>query len=179
MCRACETAHLISLRDSLNSAQKIQDAARIDSAVQNVRNNGDFFNDKIIALTKSIADIKVGIYADESVADKSLAFQRILAERYEHLKDVVFNLDIAKQDAVSEQLVITKTLRDLDKDFRSEIQSRIKELDSTYTPIRKPVKVNIPKSKLSPFERIVQGLAQSSGMSLEQAREVLIKGGVK
>lgn len=183
LCQSCESKQLLTKRDELVTADRIAGEVRkeLDREVLEVRNAGDFFNDRIIKKTQTIVALKQSIDADDSIApeDKSLEFQRKLAGRYEHLSEVIFELDAQKQDAVSEKYAITNTLRELGAEIRAEVQARIKELDAAYTPIRKPVKVTMPKSKLSPFERIVQSLAQASGMTLEQARQQLLNKGIK
>ena len=175
LCANCEKDCFVPRIEVLRTADAvITEARKIDNSITY---NGEFYNARVTA----IAEIARAINLDDSIPpeEKSYKLQNVLAEKYQHLKDVVFNLDKQKHDAVVEQIVITKTLRDMGNDLRKEIQEKIKSLDQNYTPIRNTsVIARVPKSKLSPFESIVQQLALGAGISLEAARQKLIDGGL-
>lgn len=149
----------------------INDAMKIDKSMQF---NGDFYNAKTVA----IMEIKKAIDADDSVADKQFAFQAALAERYAHLKSVVFDLDNKKHEAITEQLAIGKTLRDFGNDLRAQFREQLRVNDANYVPVAP--KVIKPKLvKKSPMDTLIQTLATMKNISLAEAEALIVKGGIK
>jgi hypothetical protein len=176
MCESCEREHLLATKEVIETkiadAQSvIAEAKKIDSTI---RYNGDFFNAKTIA----IAEIKETIWKDDSIPkeEKQFKFQSVIAARYENLKQVIFKLDEQKHDATVEQLAITKTLRDLGTELRDEIRAKIKEVDSTYVPVK--IKPKIKAAKKTPMDRMIEALALMKNISHDEAA-ILIKKGVK
>jgi hypothetical protein len=160
---------------TITSAEDIiADAKVIDAGI---RSNGDFYNAKVIA----IADIKRAIDNDESIPDemKMLRLQEVLAERYNHLKQVVFNLDNSKHDAVIEQLAISQTLRDFGNALRTEIREKIRQADEQYQPEKPKVvkpKVTKPKASKNPIDMIVDAyMSMKPGITREQALDEIRK----
>lgn len=175
LCASCEIEHMRSYREKLATADEIiAEARKLDKTIIY---NGDFFNARVMAHKEILGALN----ADETLSDqtRTVKFQQYLLEKYQHSKKAVFELDKQKHDEIIDQLAISETLRGLGEKITKEVSERIKELDANYTPIKNnSVIAKLPKKNLSPFERIVQQLAVSSGMTLEQARQKLIDGGM-
>lgn len=180
MCEDCQEQHLSSRRNEIeyklqDAKQVIEQSRQIDSAI---RYNGDIFNAKTIAF----ADIKKAIDNDDSIPaeEKSITFQKVLVERYHTLKEKIFKIDNEKHEMVVEGLAIGKTLRDLGNALREEIREQIKQLDSSYVPVKpKLVTTKIKKEKKTPFDRIVESVAVAKGLSIEDAKKLVTQMGLK
>jgi len=156
-------------------------AKKIDRIDSSIRYSGDIFNAKTVA----IEELRRAFRADESIPEheKNFAFQRALAERFTHLKEIISNLEntehelmIQKQDLKVEQLAISKTLRDFGNNLRAEIREQIRQNDANYNPPYKVVKPKVAKITKSPFDRMVEALAIANNCSLEAAKTLLEKG---
>lgn len=143
-----------------------------------IRYNGDFFNAKVIAL-ETIRE-SINSETQLSTDEKAFKFQNYLADRIKHLKGVVFELDEKKHQAVTEELVIRKSLRELEKEIKVEIRAKIKEIDSQYEvkeKIKGPaVKPKVKKETLGTFDRLVQAFVLLHGCSKDEAEELIKKG---
>lgn len=181
LCESCTTAEIKAnveahKQDVLEHGQERVDAmlalARENDAA--VRYNGDFFNAKVLALET----IRTEINSSDSTADeKAFKFQNYLAERISHLKQVVFDLDEKKHQAIVEEQVIRKSLREMERELRAEIRAKIKETDSQY-PIQqaKTIKPKVKKESLGTFDRLVQAFMLFHECTKEQAIEAIRKG---
>jgi hypothetical protein len=174
MCASCEMEHLRAVKTEMQTADEIIEAAKkIDKSITY---NGDFFNARVVAHAEIIDAIDKEEISEQSKVVKMNAY---LLEQYKHFSDVIFQLDKQKHDAVLEQIAVAETTRQLGERIGKEVAEKIKQLDQNYTPIKSAqIKVKVANKNLSPFERIVQQLSISSGMTMEQARQALIDGGV-
>lgn len=146
----------------------IAEAAEID---RNIKYNGDFYNAKTVA----IVDLKKAIEADSTITNKSHELQRVMMTRFAHLKSVVFELDKQKHDAVVEQLVIGKTLRELGNDLRTEYREALKNSDNAYQPVA-PVVAKPKLVKKTAHDRLIEALAEMRGCSKAEAAILIEKG---
>lgn len=177
LCALCTQKEIDANSVVLQRSQMLIDESReIDSSI---RYNGDFFNAKVIA----ISAIKAAIDADDltypDAQSKQYRFQDVIAERYKHLKDVIFDVDEQKHQAVAEQSAIRHSLREFGNELRASIRETIKTSDANYTPqaiIKTP---KITKPKASPMDRLVEAMAAMKGISKESAREMIERGNTK
>lgn len=146
----------------------IMAAQRIDKSI---RFNGDFYN----AQTVAIVDIRKAIESNEAIVDKQFEFQKVIAERYEHLKSVIFELDSQKHDAVVEQLIISKTLRDFGDDLRKEFREQLKQNDTQYIPMQ-PKVVKPKLTKKDPKQKLAEALALMRGCTITEAMILIERG---
>jgi hypothetical protein len=125
--------------------------------------SSDIFNNKM----QTIIDLKKSIDGDESIGDKELAFQNAIFERYKHFKAIAF-------DANNELLALGRQIREFGEATRNEIRSKIVEHDASYQPEKPKIPVKIKgAAKVSPFERMVQTFAATTGKTIEEARKIL------
>ncbi len=151
----------------LNHNHELVAASRdIDSSIRVI---GDVFNARTIALS----ELKQAILSESSGTEqeKLWKYQNEVMTRYRHLKDVVFDLDNKKHEAVSEQHAIVESLRSFGNDLHTKIREELKESDKNYLPVIKVPKIVKPKQ--SQFDRLVEQKALDSGISLDEARELL------
>jgi hypothetical protein len=160
-CKDWELGQLIAKTDA--SAQRVSVLAREANDMAGITNTGDFFNAK----AQFLIDLRKGIDADETITDKDLAYSEAILARYKHFKDVVF-------DGNNELLVLGKAIRDFGESQRAEIRAKIQELDKEYQPEKPKMPVKIKgAAKVSPFERMVQTFAATTGKTIEEARKIL------
>lgn len=172
LCPKCTQKEIDANSSVLSQTQKvIQEAKEID---QSIRYNGDFFNAKTIAIN----DIKIAIDSDASLtADEKVAkLHQTMAERLEHLQQVVFKARREEAEANVEILVIKESLREFGNRIREEIRERIKAADVNYQPARivKPPKITAPKK--SAMDRVVEAYAMFHNVTQDVAREAIMKG---
>lgn len=158
------------VRDTVQSLEA--SAKEID---RNIRYNGDVFN------AKTIANIKVrdAIFAQENVTeeDKNYQYQKFLAERVAHFREVVFKLDNEKYDAVLEMNVALGNLREFGSNLAKDIQAKLKESDKNYAPIVTKIKTTaVRANKKSPLEKLAEAMALMKGISVESAMAELREG---
>lgn len=100
----------------------------------------DFFN----AATISIVELKATIDANDNIIEKHFELARVLDERYQHLKSVIFEAKETQLKASNEQRAIQVYYNDLSKRLREEERAKFKIADINYQPkVTKPSK---PKS---------------------------------
>jgi hypothetical protein len=115
-------------------SQVIQTSKAIDSSIT-VRT--DLFN----AATVAIMDIKKAIDSDESITNKPAKLAETLLERFNHYKQVVFELNEKIVEAGTEQKAIQVYLNQLANSLRAEEREKYKISDINYKP-------NAPKSPI-------------------------------
>src|SRR3982751_3482361 len=99
----------------------------IDDGIQ-VRT--DLFN----AATVAIVEIKNAIDADESITNKPYALAETLKVRFEHFKNVVFELNQQLAEAGNQQKAIQVYLNNLANTLRAEEREKLKIADINYKP---------------------------------------------
>jgi hypothetical protein len=118
----------------------MMDKARaIDQSI-NVR--ADIFN----AETVAIEDIRKAINADSSIENKQFALAKALTERYNHYKDVVFELNQKIVEETNKQRATQSYLNSLAKQLRAEEREKLKLADINYKP-EPPKKIKPAKPK--------------------------------
>lgn len=115
----------------------IGEAKNIDSTIQ-VRT--DLFN----AATTAIMDLKKSIDDDTSVTNKPFTLASTLKDRFEHYKNVVFELNEKIVEAGNHQKAIQIYLNNLANQLRAEERERLKIADINYKPIP-PYKSGVKK----------------------------------
>lgn len=114
--------------DEVNSFNlALQKAREIDNGIQ-VRS--DLFN----AATVAIIDLKKSIDSDESIENKPYALAEELKRRFEHYKDVVFELNAKIMEAGNQQKAIQVYLNNLANQLRTEEREKLKLADMNYKP---------------------------------------------
>ena len=110
---------------SLNSA--VSESNKIDSTIQ-VRT--DLFN----AATTAIMDLKKSIDDDTSVTNKPFTLASTLKDRFEHYKNVVFELNEKIVEAGNHQKAIQIYLNNLANQLRAEEREKLRLSDISYKP---------------------------------------------
>lgn len=164
----------------------LKQAETIDSTVQ-VRS--DIFN----AETVSIDDIKKAIDDDASITNKPYALAETLKTRFEHFRDVVFELNQQIVEAGNRQKAIQVYLNQLANKLRAEEREKLKIADLNYQPkavkpaTPKPIKTTgnkksgkLDKAELRKYaaelgvaEFTLQMIVVSKGISIEAAANIL------
>lgn len=124
-----QQARVDESRELQNSV--IEAAKAIDSSIQ-IRT--DLFN----AATTSIIELKKAIDEDANIANKPYALAEALTKRFEHFKQIVFNLNEQLIDAGNNQKAIQIYLNNMANQLRAEEREKLKIADLNYQP--KPVK---------------------------------------
>ena len=102
--------------------------------------------DMFKAATDSIVDIKKALDADDTVTNKPYALAEILKNRFEHFRNVVFELNEKLVEAGNEQRAIQVYLNQLANQLKVEEREKLKIADINYKPTPpKPVKVKTDK----------------------------------
>jgi hypothetical protein len=138
----------------------LQASRKIDSSIQ-VRT--DIFN----ASTIAIIELKKAIDEDATITNKPFALASELKTRYEHFKNVVFELQQKVVDAASEQRAIQTYMNTLANQLRAEEREKLKLSDINYKPsppkIAKPKTIKTTGSKVDKKE--LRKVAQELGVS--------------
>lgn len=150
-----------------NAKQVIEDSKKIDSSITY---NGDVFNAKTIALI----ELKKAVFADDSIPanEKNHAYQNLVAERYVHLKEVVFKLEQQVFEATVESKVLAEDLRTFGNELRKEIRDKIQNADNQYQPpVKAAVKPRLPKGdKISAKDTLIKSFAELRGITITEAK---------
>ncbi len=125
-----------------NAQQRVDDSRALqNSALEasraidaNIQIRTDLFN----AATVSIMDLKKTIDEDASITNKPYALASELMTRFEHFKQVVFELNQQLVDAGNNQKAIQIYLNNMANTLRAEEREKLKIQDLSYQP--KPVK---------------------------------------
>lgn len=147
--------------------------------------SGDFFNLKL----QTFAEMSQAIQRDDNIplvcnkgnelCCKQHVYNKMVSAR---IKDINLRVNIhdeEKRQLLVERLAAANALRDFGNMQRDEIRKLMVESDANYQPIinadaiAKSIRKNVVKS---PFERAAEALAIASNMTLEQAREKILKG---
>lgn len=176
--------------DALNEKNNLIIKAReIDNSIQ-VRT--DLFN----AATVAIVDLKKEIDANESIQNKPYALAEELKTRFEHYKQVVFELNEKIIEAGNQQKAIQVYLNQLANQLRQEEREKLKIADINYKPsapkISKPraitTKPKTDKAELRKYaaelgisEFTLQMVSVQKGVSIAEAAKLLneLKNSVK
>src|SRR5678815_674951 len=125
-------AQLARVEESHNLQNAALEASRAIDA--NIQIRTDLFN----AATVSIMDLKKTIDEDASITNKPYALASELMTRFEHFKQVVFELNQQLVDAGNNQKAIQIYLNNMANQLRAEEREKLKIQDLSYQP--KPVK---------------------------------------
>lgn len=176
----CSEKHENALRASLNTHTEVKEtvlelAKRTDL---NIRYNGDAFNAKTIANQ----EVRKEIYATPNLteAEKHYKYQEFLLGRVIHFRQVMFNADVTKFDAGTEVNVALSDLRNFAGALATDIQSKLKESDKTYSPAVTHAKVStkgVRKNTKSAKERLIEAYAEMHGIDLDAAKRYVELGG--
>jgi hypothetical protein len=141
-CSACIEKEK-QLQAANNTPEKIQErldtlarSTQVDASIQ-VRT--DIFN----AQTVAIVELQKAIAADDTITNKPYALAETLVNRFEHLRNVVFELNKQIADAGSEQRAIHTYLNTLANSLRVEEREKLRIADINYKP--QPVKQHTVK----------------------------------
>ena len=136
------------------------ESRQIDASIQ-VRT--DIFN----ASTKSIIDLKTAIDNDPNITNKPFALATELKTRFEHFKNVVFELQAKVQEAATEQRAIQTYMNTLANQLRAEEREKLKLQDINYKPnppkVAKPKPIKTSKAKIDKKE--LKKVASELGIS--------------
>jgi hypothetical protein len=114
----------------LNQAKTIDESVTVKSEIFN-------------AETVSLDEIKAAIEADAAIENKPFALAEQVKARFEHLTNVVFELNNQIVEATNRQKAIQVYLNQLANKLRAEEREKLKISDLSYQP--KPVKSATPK----------------------------------
>jgi hypothetical protein len=147
----------------------------------------DLFN----AATVSIVELKQMIDSNESITNKPYALAEELTNRFNHYKQVVFEMNEKIVEAGNQQKAIQVYLNQLANSLRQEEREKLKIADINYKPPTvKPVKPaaiktaskKLDKAELRKYatelgipEFTLQMLVVSKGITVEQAANMLRK----
>ena len=139
--------------------------------------SGDFYNLQL----QTFAEMSASIKSDETIPidQKEYVFQKMVSDRIITINLRVNVLDEEKRQILTERLAGVNALREFGGKIRDEIRNKLKESDANYQPIinadaiAKSIRKNVVKS---PFERAAEALAIAGNITLEQAREKILKG---
>jgi hypothetical protein len=159
-----------------------QTKQNLDSSIQ-IRT--DLFN----ASTTAILDMKKSIDEDSTIDNKPFALALQLKARFDHFKQVVFEMNQKIVEAGNEQKAIQIYLNQLANTLRAEEREKIKLTDINYKPgtvkIEKPKaiksstrkidKVELRKyaAELGVSEFTLQMVVVSKGLTVEAAANIL------
>lgn len=165
----------------------VKEAQKIDTTI-NVRT--DLFN----AATTSILELKAAIDVDEAVVNKPYELAKVLMERFEHFKQVVFEMNEKIAEAGNQQKAIQIYLNTLANQLRAEERLKLGVADISYrpTPIKPKVrKVTTSQTKKSTKldkaelrkvaaelglpEYSLQMVVVQKGISIQEAADILKK----
>lgn len=162
----------------------LEQAKQIDDNIQ-VRT--DLFN----AATVSIVELKSAIDADDNITNKPYELAKVLSDRFNHFKQVTFDLSEKLLAAGNEQKAIQVYLNQLANQLRAEEREKLKIQDINYKPVAvktiKPAAIKTAKKKLDKAELkkyatelginefTLQMLVVSKGLTVEQAANMLRK----
>jgi DNA integrity scanning protein DisA with diadenylate cyclase activity len=163
-------ARLDTIKDnSLNSI--VKESNLIDSTIQ-VRT--DLFN----AATVAIMDLKKSIDADESITNKPYELAKTLKDRFEHYKQVVFELNEKVVEAGNQQKAIQIYLNNLANQLRADEREKLKISDISYST--KPIKASVKKISTSKkIDKIeLRKFASELGISEFTLQMVVVQKGI-
>ncbi len=127
--------------DAVNDA--VKESQKIDSTIQ-VRT--DLFN----AATTSILELKQSIDSDSAITNKPYRLAEVLKERFEHYKQVVFELNLKVAEAGNQQKAIQIYLNTLANQLRAEEREKLRIQDISYQPTKvKPTVRKVSTSQTS------------------------------
>jgi hypothetical protein len=138
------------------------DEARINTAITNpigailksieidtsVKVSEDYFN----AETTSIQELK------SACGDNHFELAKLIQQRFNHFKSVLFDLDAARVNLNSRQRAQAIYLNDLAAKLTEEQRQEIKLKDLSYQPKEPPKKAATPRVKLTIEEKMAQNL---------------------
>ena len=138
----------------------LQASRKTDASIQ-VRT--DIFN----ASTVAIIELKKAIDDDVNITNKPFALASELKNRFEHFKNVIFELQQKVVDAASEQRAIQTYMNTLANQLRAEEREKLKLQDINYKPsppkIAKPKTIKTTGAKVDKKE--LRKVAQELGVS--------------
>lgn len=143
--------------------------------LSSIKFSGDIFNTRLMTFTEMFEKIK----ADDSITDKEMFYQRMVANR---IRELNIKREIQREDLRSTEIELlagAHAIREYGGQIRDEIRKQIKESDSTYQPIinEEAIKKSLKsKAVKSPFERAAEAMAISKGITVEEARQIILKG---
>lgn len=158
---------------------------RIQQIDQSIQIKSDIFN----AATVSIIEAKKVIDEDPSIENKHFTLAKLLTERINHFKKVIFDMNEEMINKSNEQRAIQIYLNNLSNSLRAEEREQIKLQDISYKPNAvKPVKskpINLAKVKFDKTElnkwaqaigvpaSVIQMVCVAKNMTPEQAANSL------
>lgn len=171
-----------------NTNSVIVESKAVDATIQ-IRT--DLFN----AATMSIVALKESIDKDDSISNKPYELAKILKEKFDHYKSVVFEINKQLVEAGNQQRAIQVYMNNLANSLRSEERDRLRIADINYRPqtakvptVKKigPAKKKFDKvelrnavmafnkeigkdSKTGVTEFLVQGMVVSGNCSISEA----------
>jgi hypothetical protein len=131
VCASKERALQVNNNTEVKQVERIEAMYdQMEKEKQDIKVVTDIFNAKVLA----IVDMKSTIDTDDTVTNKPYAFAKALSERFEHLKNVIFekNKEIAELGA--EQRAIMQELNQLSNKLRETERNELKIADISYTP---------------------------------------------
>jgi hypothetical protein len=171
-----ESSEVIQLRvDTVNASHSLNDAVkesnRIDSTI-NVRT--DLFN----AATVAIMDLKRAIDNDPLIENKPYRLAETLKNRFEHYKQVVFELNEKIVEAGNNQKAIQIYLNNLANQLRADEREKLKIADISYStkPIKSTVKKITTSKKIDKVE--LRKFASELGISEFTLQMVVVQKGI-
>lgn len=163
VCSDCLPKYKSSIEESLRALESDR------KQYQTIKWNGDFFNAESLSFVELKKQLNDSDYANA------------IADRRAWLQEHAFQLNNELLETNSRLAAVNQSLRDLAEKQREEIRAKLKEQDNKYQPA-KPKIVKIPKltsAKTSPFDRMVQSLAEQHGISFEAAKARIMGANLK
>lgn len=153
----------------LNSV--VKESNRIDSTI-NVRT--DLFN----AATVAIMDLKKSIDEDPAIENKPFTLASELKNRFEHYKQVVFELNEKVVEAGNNQKAIQIYLNSLANQLRADEREKLKISDISYKPglVKSTVKKISTSKKIDKVE--LRKFASELGVSEFTLQMVVVQKGI-
>lgn len=143
MCQDCDYKDTRVRNDEELHERALEVQSRFKSIDSTLRVQTDIFNAKTIAIN----ELKLAIGLDSSIpADqKHFTLARMIDQRFQILKDLIFNRRQEISEAESEQRAIHAYYNELGKKLRTEERAAIRLKDAQYRPIE-PLKISKPKT---------------------------------
>lgn len=130
-----------------SATAEIKQAASINDVLRDSRLTDDGIavrTDIFNAATVAIVDLKKSIDSDDTIQNKPYALAEELKRRFEHFKNVIFEMQQSIVEAGNEQKAIQVYLNQLANTLRAEEREKLKISDLNYKP--NPVKSATPKA---------------------------------
>lgn len=151
----------------------VNEANKLDSRIQ-VKT--DLFN----AATVAIQELKAAIDADTSIENKPYALAETLMKRFDHFKQVVFELNQQIVEAGNQQKAIQIYLNSLANTLRAEERDKLKIANINYKPtVLKPITTKAIRTTTKKIDKVeLRKYAAELGVSEFTLQMIVVQKGI-